>query len=249
MSAAITILHVRDRSPLDVERALTAIFARAMSDARLRIEGTYSAVLARLTAPTLDASYRYLIARPHPAAPWTPVLELGERADSLDIDLSRELNGCDVFSTTVYGQVFAGYRMARGGALLDQYSSDPTVSDGEGADTTDSIEPVDDGVMTNLRGHPERFADLLPGDTSPEDFARVVLRPGYWEQLDLASDAGDEPSEEVAEDGEEIVDEVDRMRCIALALELWGPEEYPFANELEDIPNATVGPAVALAFA
>jgi hypothetical protein len=249
MSAAITILHIRDRSPLDVERALTAIFARGMSDARLRIEGTYSAVLARLTEPALDASYRYLIARPHPAAPWTPVLELGERADNLDIDLSRELNGCDVFTTTVYGQVFAGYHAARGGALLDQYSSDPTVSDGAGTDTADSGEPVVDGVTADLRGHPERFADLLPADTSPEDFARVVLRPGYWEQLDLASGGGDAPSAEEAEDGEEIVDEVDRMRCIALALELWGPEEYPFAGEPEDIPNATVGPAIALAFA
>ncbi|HKV84487.1 MAG TPA: hypothetical protein VJN88_08025, partial [Ktedonobacterales bacterium] len=117
MSAAITILHVRERSPLDVERALTAIFAREGSDARLRIEGTYSAVLARLTAPTLEAGFRYLIARPHPIAPWTPVLELGERANGLDIALSRELAGCDVFTATAYGQVFAGYRAARGGAL------------------------------------------------------------------------------------------------------------------------------------
>jgi hypothetical protein len=249
MSAAITILHVRDHSPLDVERALAAIFAREGRDARLRIEGTYSAVLARLAASTLDASYRYLIARPHPAAPWTPVLELGERADGLDVELSRELNGCDVFTTTVYGQVFAGYRAARGGALLDQYSSDPTVAGDEATDIADSGEPDDDGVTADLRGHPERFADLLPADTSSEDFARVVLLPGYWEQMDHASGVGDEPSAEEAEDGEEIVDEVDRMRCIALALELWGPDEYPFADEPEDIPNATVGPAVALAFA
>ncbi|HKV85852.1 MAG TPA: hypothetical protein VJN88_14965, partial [Ktedonobacterales bacterium] len=240
----------RERSPLDVERALTAIFAREGSDARLRIEGTYSAVLARLTAPTLEAGFRYLIARPHPAAPWTPVLELGERANGLDIALSRELAGCDVFTATAYGQVFAGYRAARGGALLDQYCSDPTVSRDEDVDAADSGERVDDGVSADLRGHPERFADLLPADTSPEDFARVVLRPGYWEQVESEQGSGGVPTaQEDNEEGDEIVDEVDRMRCIALALELWGPEEYPFACEPEDIPNATVGPAVALAFA
>ncbi|MGH2486623.1 MAG: hypothetical protein ACRDHE_11480, partial [Ktedonobacterales bacterium] len=108
---------------------------------------------------------------------------------------------------------------------------------------------VDDSVMAELRGQPERFADLLPTGTSPVDFARVVLQPGYWEQVGLSRGAGDDPKSEEADDGEEIVDEVDRMRCIALALELWGPEEYPFAGEPEDIPNATVGPAVALAFA
>jgi hypothetical protein len=44
------------------------------------------------------------------------------------------------------------------------------------------------------------------------------------------------------------VDEVDRMRCIGLALELWGPSEYPFAQELEDIANKDAGPTIALAF-
>jgi len=47
---------------------------------------------------------------------------------------------------------------------------------------------------------------------------------------------------------EGLVDEVDRMRCIALALELWGPTEYPFGQELEDISNKEVGPGIILAF-
>jgi len=46
-----------------------------------------------------------------------------------------------------------------------------------------------------------------------------------------------------------VVDEVDRMRCIGLALELWGPSEYPLAQEPEEIPNQVAGPAIALAFA
>jgi hypothetical protein len=41
---------------------------------------------------------------------------------------------------------------------------------------------------------------------------------------------------------------VDRMRCIALALELWGPTEYPFGQELEEIPNKAIGPGIILAF-
>ena len=34
------------------------------------------------------------------------------------------------------------------------------------------------------RGHPDRFADLLPSGTEAEDFARIVLRPGWWEEYD-----------------------------------------------------------------
>jgi hypothetical protein len=105
-----------------------------------------------------------------------------------------------------------------------------------------------------LRGHPERFGDLLPAGTAPEAFVRVVLLPGWWEEhpaetvappRGAAAEPGDTESEEV----DELVDEADRLRCIALALELWGPSEYPFAEELEEIPNQVAGPATALAFA
>ena len=50
------------------------------------------------------------------------------------------------------------------------------------------------------------------------------------------------------DDEEDLVDEVDRMRCIALALELWGPTEYPFGQELEEIPDKVLGPGIILAF-
>ena len=33
------------------------------------------------------------------------------------------------------------------------------------------------------------------------------------------------------------MDETDRMRCIALALELWGPSEYPFAQNAGGYPQ------------
>jgi len=44
------------------------------------------------------------------------------------------------------------------------------------------------------------------------------------------------------------VDERDRMRCIALALELWSPTEYPLTQDLDDLANRTVGPGIILAF-
>jgi len=93
----------------------------------------------------------------------------------------------------------------------------------------------------------------LPSSTSPADFARIVLEPGWWEQRAAnvptvaETQTPDEPSEEGAED-DELVDEEDRMRCIGLALELWAPTEYPFAGELEDIANRETGPALVLAF-
>lgn len=242
MNGTITVLHVRNQPPEAVEQALNTIFAAEEREQRMRLEGSYSAVLARLTAQTLDASYRYLICRPHPASAWTPVLELGNRTEGLDVELSKALGGSDVFSTFVFGDVFSGYRAARGGNLLDQYASDPMYYMDEGGEREGGLAVA--VTIEGLSGRPETFVDLFPSDTSPEDFARVVLRPGYWERLDQDDTAADE-----ARDEDDIVDEVDRMRCIALALELWGPEEYPFTRELEEIPNQVVGPVIALAFA
>jgi hypothetical protein len=169
----------------------------------------------------------------------------------LEVELSRLLGGCAVFTTFVYGDLISGYRLARYGTYVDRYSSDPSAlfAPPEAESATESTYEED-------RGHPERFADLLPSGTSPEDFTRIVLQPGWWEEHDQligsvppqsginhvgGGDAGGD------EEVEETVDETDRMRCIALALELWGPSEYPFARNAEDIPNRA-GPAIALAF-
>lgn len=229
-----TILHVQGHAPEAVADALTAIFAREERPLALRLQGTFSAVLARATNPNLAAIYRYLVCRPHANARWTPVLEVGERADGLDIELSRALAGAAVFTIFVYGDGVSGYRLARDGAAIDRYLSDPTAMATEEV-TAEEIEAA--------RGYPARFADLLPDGTAPEDFERVVLRPGWWE------DASEhEGNDEDAEDAD-LVDETDRMRCIALALELWGPAEYPFAGELEALANQQMGPAIAIAYA
>ena len=240
---ASTILHVRGVAPAAVEEALTAHFAAADRSCVLRLEGTFSAVLARAANPELDATYRYVILQPHDA-PWVPVLELGTRGEDLDAALSAALAGADVFSVFVYGDVLSGYRLVRHGRVVDRYASDPTAF---------ATEPLSSEEIEDQRGHPERFADLLPADTTADAFARVVLRPGWWEDRDAS--AGTDMavaaplSDEDAEEEVELVDESDRMRCIALALELWGPTEYPFVIDLADLSNRLVGPALALAFA
>lgn len=242
-----TIFHVRGRDQSTIEQALTTIFAREERPLVMRLEGSYAAVHARLIDPGLAASYRYLLLRPHPHVEWTPLLELGDRADGLDLDLSRELEGAAVFSISVYGEDVLGYRLARDGTLVDRYASDPLYFAADVEADRDLVADVE-----AQRGHPELFPDLLPANTSPADFALVVLRPGWWEAHDrnevtvatgelLASEDGQSEDE-----GD--VDEVDRMRCIALALELWGPSEYPFTGDLADIPGRRVGPATALAF-
>lgn len=251
MSTSITTIHIQNQAPDAVERALQHIFAGEGRAQTLRIEGTYSAVLARALDPDRSASYRYLILRPQLDATWTPLLELGNRTVGLDVELSRALDGCAVFTTYVYGDVLSGYRMVRNGALIDEYVSDPTYL----ADEQDSSDasalafvPTD---AEEVRGHPERFADLLPAGTDPADFVRIVLRPGWWEAHDAEAEAATAPEAHgvADEDEEDIVDETDRMRCIGLALELWGPAEYPFAQDPREIPNKVVGPAIALTFA
>jgi hypothetical protein len=247
MDIATTILHVHGTTPPAVEQALSTIFASEECPRVLRLEGTFSAVLARATDSDLDAAYRYLICRPHVDSAWVPILELGNRTEGLDVALSRALGDAPVFSTFAYGDGLSGYRLVRAGTLVDRYSSDPTFFAAE------DLSPRD---LEEQCGHPERFADLLPAGTAPEDFARIVLRPGWWEEYDAdrpvaadetaasADGAGDEDEADA-----DLVDELDRVRCIALALELWGPTEYPFAADLDEVPNNSVGPAIALAFA
>jgi hypothetical protein len=141
----------------------------------------------------------------------------------------------------VYGEDVSGYRLARAGELVDLYLSDPTFF---------ADEEMPEAAIESFRGHPERFADLLPGDTTAEAFARVVLRPGWWEEYDErnAAQGGASVTVDNNPDGEGLVDEIDRMRCIALALELWAPADYPFGEELEALENSVVGPVIALAF-
>ncbi len=241
MTTATTALHLRERTPEQIEEALAAIFAREGRAQTLRLQGTYSAVLGRLTDPAQEAPYRYLILPTPTGPPWTPLLELGNRADGLDRALSAELGGCAVFALFVYGEVVSGYRFVRDGFEQDRYLSDPdefaAMESSEGNDT-----PVV-GNIEAFRGDPARFADLLPPDAPPEEFTRVVLRPGWWEDHERENQDDHEASDE------ELVDETDRMRCVGLALELWGASEYPFAGELEDGPDKGRSPAVALAFA
>ncbi len=246
MEYATTILHIQGATREAVEQVLSAIFADEERPCALRLEGTFSAVLARATDPDLDAAYRYLICRPHADSAWVLVLELGNRTEGLDVELSRALGGAAVFTTFAYDDGLSGYRLARAGALVDRYLSDPTYF---------ATEDVPPDAIEAQRGHPERFTDLLPAGTAPEDFARIVLRPGWWEEYDAdqsgengGTAAGVEGAAETEAEAD-LVDELDRMRCIALALELWGPTEYPFAGDLDELPNKSVGPAIALAFA
>lgn len=241
MEYGTTILHIHEVPPEAVEQALTTIFADEGRARALRLEGTYRAVLARATDEGLEAGYRYVICRPHEAA-WTPLLELGTRTEGLDVELSRVLGGVAVVTTFVYDDGISGYRVAREGTLVDRYNSDPTYF---------ATEDVSAEAIEEQRGHPERFADLLPVGTAPDDFARVVLRPGWWEEHEASIGSSAKGAEDEGDEGDEgeMVDEVDRMRCIALGLELWGPREYPFSGALEDLDNSVVGPVIALAFA
>jgi hypothetical protein len=256
MAISLTAIHVHGHSPSEVEQALAAIFAAEERPRLLRLEGSFSAVHGRLEAMANEAGYRYLICRPAAGSAWTPVLELGNRTVELEGRLSDQLHGCAVFTIFVYGDVISGYRMARTGVEIDRYTSDPTIF-GPGMDDTEepASSPKDQEASYELeRGHPERFAELLPPGTSALDFSRVVLQPGWWQEQSLAT-SGDtgvqqarEPDNEQGEELALLVDEVDRMKCMGLALELYGPAEYPFSQDLEDIPNRLVGPAIALAF-
>jgi hypothetical protein len=239
MSVATTIINLKGQTAAAIEAALEAIFAAEGRSRAPRVEGTYSAVLEHVTNPEADTAYRYLLLRPR-ATGWTPLLELGLRAEGLDVELSRALGDGTVVSIVQYGEVVSGYRVIEAGAEVDRYLSDPTAfEDDEGA----AISPED---IEATRGRPERFAGLLPDGTTAADFARVVLRPGWWEEHDAESEGSGRSPE--ADDASDLVDEVDRARCIGLALELWAVDEYPLAGDLEDIPNAVAGSAVALAW-
>lgn len=239
MSIATTILHIQDRTPDVIEAALNDMFARAERPPALRVEGSYSAVLARVDDPAFDAPLRYLLLRPHGAGKWAPLLELGSGVEELDVELSQALGGATIVTIYQYGEVVSGYRVVRNGAEVDRYMSDPTAFLGDAAEVATPAEVAD---LEEERGRPERFADLLPAETTPADFTRVVLAPGWWERHDAGASAADDD-----EDAEQ-VDELDRMRCIAIALELWSADEYPLTQDLEDVPNKVAGPATGLAW-
>jgi hypothetical protein len=240
MSDATTIVHLKNQKIDAIERALDSIFAAEGLKKAPRVEGTYSAVLERVTSPDADTAYRYLLLRPSQTG-WTPLLELGLRADGLDIELSHALGGATIVSIFQYDEIVSGYRVVANGEEIDRYLSDPTAFEEEAMGDNDVPTPLTSAEIEAIHGRPERFADLLPFGTAPEDFARVVLLPGWWEEHDSNSEV-------LNADEADLVDEVDRARCIGLALELWTSDEYPFAGELEDIANRTVGPAIALAW-
>ena len=245
MSTATTIFHIQNQPPDAIERALEAIFASEGRARAPRVEGTYAAVLEHVASPDLDAPYRYVLLRARPAG-WTPLLELGLRAEGLDIELSRALGGATVVAIFQYGEIVSGYRVVRHGAEVDRYLSDPTAFEDEDGDPNGAdarAQTLSAEEIEATRGRPDRFDDLLPTGTTAEDFTRVVLRPGWWEERDAGAPG-------VADDfGEsDPVDELDRARCIGLALELWASDTYPLAGDLEDIPNTVAGPAIALAW-
>jgi len=249
MTIATTIFHIQDRAAEQDEAALTGVFAREERPLALRVEGSYNATLARLDST--EAAYRYLLLRPHGAGGWTPLLELGSRTEGLDAELSQALDGATIFTVYQYGEVVSGYRVTRAGVELDRYCSDPTAFESAEASDDAGVEASEGesaGDVEEQRGRPERFAELLPAGTTPADFTRVVLAPGWWE----THDAGETPASAVAErddeDEDDLVDELDRMRCIALALELWSSEDYPLTQELEDLTNKLIGPTIALAW-
>ena len=269
MSIATTILHAQGQSPEAIERAFDAIFAREERAQVLRLEGSYSAVLARALDEHLAADARYLILHAHPSSDWTPIVELGSRIEGLDGALSKALGGCAIFTLYAYGDAVSGYWLTRQGIEVDRYASDPSYFD-EDAGESDAVgeeSQAERSVQIEaLRGRPERFVDLLPQGTLPEDFSRIVLQPGWWEERMTSQDDPDlivaandanarhirgqfNVDDDIELDEIDVVDETDRMRCIALALELWGPTDYPFTQELEDIPNKLLGPALLLAFA
>ena len=251
MSTATTIFHIQGQTPDAIERALEAIFAREARASALRIEGTYSAVLERATSPDLDAAYRYLLLRQRPTG-WTPLLELGLRAEGLDIELSLALDGATVVTLFQYGEIVSGYRVTRQGVEIDRYLSEPTAFEEEGASFTApgaEQQPLSAEEIEASRGRPERFTDLLPAGTAPAEFARVVLRPGWWEERDAGAPVDADTPGESGESGEdEMVDELDRVRCLGLALELWATDDYPLAGDLEDVSNIVAGPAIARAW-
>lgn len=244
MSIATTLYHLRGQATEAIEQALAAIFAREDREPAPRVEGTYSAVLERATSPDVEATYRYLLLRPRPTG-WTTLIELGLRAEGLDVELSQALGGAVIVAVFSVGGIVSGYRVVREGTEVDRYVSDPTAFEEPDRDapalSADEIEA--------LRGRPERFADLLPDGTTPGEFMRVVLAPGWWEERDAAGGMGGEEASEggdTGDDEEELVDEEDRARCIGLALELWAADSYPLAGDLEDMPNNVAGPAIAL---
>lgn len=263
MTTATTVFHIADRDPQSVEGALERIFANEDRREVLRLEGTYSAVLERVTDPDLSAAYRYLILRPKEGSRWTTLLELGNRTEGLEAELSQTLDGAPIFALFAYGEDVSGYRFAREGQVRDRYVSDPDFLESLHTDEDEGEKPDEVlglGSSEPLSGHPERFADLLPTGTAPDEFARVVLTPGYWEthgearpaEAPTGADGTEPPAQsdgaEATED-EDTVDEIDRLRCIGLGIETWRSDSYPFAWDLEDVPNTEAGPAIVLAFA
>ena len=245
MSIATTIFHIQGQTPETIERALEAIFASEGRVRAPRVEGTYSAVLERVASPELDAPYRYLLLKTRPTG-WTPLIELGLRAEGLDIELSRALGSATVVAVFQYGEIVSGYRVVRQGSEIDRYLSDPTAfeeEDGETEETGAVAQTLSAEEIEATRGRPDRFADLLPAGASAEEFTRVVLRPGWWEERDSGETSAADDSGEG-----DFVDEVDRARCIGLALELWATDSYPLTDDLEDLPNIEAGPAIALAW-
>ena len=166
----------------------------------------------------------YLITQTH--GNWTTIIELNVNVDNpfylydLTNILSKQLDTY-ALSFHLHDDDVLYYNLDKQGESLDGYNSDYQYF---------LTEPADKEEVLSQRHIPESFSIILPA-TKNTDGLNKILNEGYWEAFDNNElDENGVPGED-----KYFIDEQDRFERIGKYLEIYGKDDYPFADWLGNL--------------
>jgi len=216
-----TVLHIYKGSQHEVVQELIKELRETkelQKVSRLNIKNTN--IEKVLTENVLDCYGIFYLVLPEKGH-WITIIELNTRIetpfylDDLTNSMSNRLNSY-ALSFHLHDDDILLYNLDYKGSSIDGYNSNYQYFLHERAGKEDVL---------SQRHTPEAFIELIP-ENKNIDTLNSILNEGYWDAFD--NDNLDEDG--VPNDEKYFIDEQDRFERIGKFLELYTPDDYPFAD-------------------
>jgi hypothetical protein len=229
MGLFTTVLHIYKTSQKDIVDALT----KELSSRGLSKFNKLADINDAISGGKKGAYY--LITQPH--GNWTTIIELNVNIDNpfylyeLTNTLSLRLNTI-ALSFHLHDEDVLYYNLDNKGNSLDGYNSNYQYF---------LDEPATRQEIISQRQDTKQFSVVLPAGKDI-NLLNSILCEGYWN----AFDNNDLDEDGVPNDDKYFIDELDRFERVGKYLEIYSPNEYPFANWLDHLDKLDVGHSYVL---